>query len=80
MYGGLTFPFKVVSENVGTNANRLLLIAPITGCFLRLDIKRFCLTFTIGPDRIWFCLIPVSDFFSTIIPRVWSKISFDSYL
>ena len=25
-----------------------------TGCFLRPDIKRFCLTFTIGPDRIWF--------------------------
>ena len=30
-----------------------------TGCFLRPDIKRFCLTFTIGPDRIWFCLITV---------------------
>ena len=35
----------------------------LTGCFFRHDIKRFCLTFTIGPDRIWFCLIPVSDFF-----------------
>ena len=35
----------------------------LTGCFFRPDIKRFCLTFTIGPDRIWFCLIPVSDFF-----------------
>ena len=35
----------------------------ITGCFLRPDIKRFCLTFTIGPDRIWFCLIQVPDFF-----------------
>ena len=29
---------------------------------------------TIGHDRIWFCLILVSDFFSTIIPRIWSKI------
>ena len=35
----------------------------LTGCFLRPDIKRFCLTFSIGPDRIWLCLIPVSDFF-----------------
>ena len=35
----------------------------ITGCFLRPDIKRFCLIFTIGPDRIWFCLIQVPDFF-----------------
>ena len=34
-----------------------------TGCYLRPDIKRFCLTFTIGPDRIWFCLIQVQDFF-----------------
>ena len=34
-----------------------------TGCFLRPDIERLCLTFTIGPDRIWFCLIPVPDFF-----------------
>ena len=34
-----------------------------TGCFLRPDIKRFCLIFTIGPDMIWFCLILVSDFF-----------------
>ena len=34
-----------------------------TGCFLCPDIKRFCLTFTIGPDRIWFCLIQVQDFF-----------------
>ena len=38
-------------------------LSSYTGCFLRPDIKRFCLTFTIGPDRIWFCLIPVSDFF-----------------
>ena len=37
--------------------------AKCTGCFLRPDIKRFCLTFTIGPERIWFCLILVSDFF-----------------
>ena len=34
-----------------------------TGCFLRPDIKRFCLIFTIGPHRIWFCLIQVPDFF-----------------
>ena len=34
-----------------------------TGCFLRPDIKSFYLTITIGPDRIWFCLILVSDFF-----------------
>ena len=37
--------------------------AILTGCFLRPDIKRFCMTFSIGPDRIWFCLILVSDFF-----------------
>ena len=35
----------------------------VTGCFLRPDTKKFCLTFTTGPDRIWFCLILVSDFF-----------------
>ena len=40
-----------------------LTICTHTGCFLRPDIKRFCLTFTIGSDRIWFCLIPVSYFF-----------------
>ena len=34
-----------------------------TGCFLGPDIKRFCLIFTLGPDRIWYCLILVSDFF-----------------
>ena len=50
-------------------SGNFFLIAPfpdhclLTGCFLRPDIKRFCLTFTIGPDRIWFCLIVVSDFF-----------------
>ena len=43
----------------------------ITGCFLRPDIKRFCLTFTIGPDRNWFCLIQVPD---TRYPRIKSKI------
>ena len=44
-----------------------ILLLPITlghrSSFLRPHIKRFCLTFTIGPDRIWFCLIQVSDFF-----------------
>ena len=34
-----------------------------TGCFLRPDIKKFCLIFTTGPDRIWFCFIQVPDFF-----------------
>ena len=48
--------------------------AMTTECFLRPDIKRFCLTFTIGPDRIWFCVILVSFFFSTIIPRNWSMV------
>ena len=48
-----------------------------TGCFLRPEIKGFCLIFTKSPDRIWFCLILVSDFFSTIIPRIWSMILFD---
>ena len=31
--------------------------------FIDVSIKRFCLIFTKGPDRIWFCLNQVSDFF-----------------
>ena len=42
---------------------RKLLVSFATGCFLHPDMKRFCLTFTIGTDRIWFCLSQVPDFF-----------------
>ena len=38
----------------------IIINAITTGCFLRPDIKRFCI---IGPDSIWFCLISASDFF-----------------
>ena len=52
-----------IEAKADTNQVLLVDVFSFTGCFLRPDIKRFCLTFTIGPDRIWFCLIPVSDFF-----------------
>ena len=31
----------------------------ITGCLFGPDIERFCLTFTIGPDKIFFILVSV---------------------
>ena len=63
------FTLFFLTENLARLSQKL-----VTGCFLHTDIKRFCWIFTIGPDRIWFCFILVSDFFSTIIPRIWSMI------
>ena len=68
---GMHVPCKLKIRAVAGQRARLLLTFikhkakpdQYTGCFLRPDIKRFCLTFTIGPDRIWFCLIQVQDFF-----------------
>ena len=66
MYIGTTQP--LYNTIVGVHYFKTISVLTIqsvifTGCFLRPDMKRFCLTFTIGPDRIWFCLISVSDFF-----------------